>query len=116
MQVLVESKESQMNLKEEKSNIQVKIDQNIQKIVKAQEELTTARDEVLQLEQCIYEFSITNRNLNTEKEKLIEMLPEMVKVSQSGKTTPEMNAIMRALSEEKNRNRLEKILHENKFL
>ena len=44
------------------------------------------------------------------------MLPEMVKVSQSGKTTPEMNAIMRALSEEKNRARLEKILQENKFL
>ena len=64
----------------------------------------------MQLEQCIYEFSITNRNLNAEKEKLIEMLPEMVKVSQSGKTTPEMNAIMRALSEEKNRTRLEKIL------
>ena len=82
MQVLVEAKETQMNYKEEKNDIQEQINKNIQKIVKSQEELTTARDEVLQLEQCIYEFSITNRNLNTEKEKLIELLPEMVKASQ----------------------------------
>ena len=101
---------------EEKGAIQDQINQNIVKIVKAQEELTVARDEVLQLEQCIYEFSITNRNLNTEKERLIELLPEMVKVSRSGKTTPEMVAIMRTLTEEKNRTRLEKILQENKFI
>ena len=82
MQVLVDAKETQMNYKEEKNDIQEQINKNIQKIVKSQEELTTARDEVLQLEQCIYEFSITNRNLNTEKEKLIELLPEMVKASQ----------------------------------
>ena len=78
--------------------------------------MTTASDEVMNLEQCIYEYSIQNRNLNAEKEKLIELLPEMVKVSQTGKTTPEMTAILRTFNEERNRTRVEKILQDNKFI
>ena len=79
-------------------------------------DLTTASDEVMNLEQCIYEYSIQNRSLVSEKEKLIELLPEMVKASQSGKPTPEMHAIIRSFTEERNKHRVEKILQENKFL
>lgn len=105
-----------MNLKEEKKNIQTEIDKNVQNIVQAKTDLATAGDEVMNLEQCIYEYSIQNRNLNAEKEKLIELLPEMVKVSQADKPTPEMTAILGTFNEERNKTRVEKILQENKFL
>lgn len=88
----------------------------MQKIVEAKTELTTASDEVMNLEQCIYEYSIQNRNLSSEKEKIVELLPEMVKSSQYGKPTSEINNILRAFNEERNRSRVEKILQDNKFL
>jgi len=105
-----------MNLREEKSSIQKDVDADVKKIVEAKTELTTASDEVMNLEQCIYEYSIQNRNLMSEKEKIIELLPEMVKASQTGKATPEMSAILKTFNEERNRARVEKILQDNKFL
>ena len=47
-----------MNLKEEKTSIQKDVDADVKKIVEAKTELTTASDEVMNLEQCIYEYSI----------------------------------------------------------
>ena len=54
----MEAKESSMNLKEEKSNIQKDVNISIEKIVQSKSDLTTASDEVMNLEQCIYEYSI----------------------------------------------------------
>jgi len=85
LQQNAEANENSMNLKEEKSSIQKNVDGDVKKIVEAKTELTTASDEVMNLEQCIYEYSIQNRNLMSEKEKIIELLPEMVKASQTGK-------------------------------
>ena len=99
MSQLIEAKEVSMNLRDEKSNIQKDVDSDVARIVQAKTDLTTASEEVMNLEQCIYEYSIQNRNLASEKEKLVELLPEMVKVAQSGKPTPEMHAILGTFNE-----------------
>ena len=62
------------------------------------------------LEHQIYELSIQNRNQQALKEKLIELISEIVKSSQRGKPTPEMSAILQSLPDDRLKHRLETTL------
>jgi len=57
-----------------------------------------------------------NQIWRTKREKLIELMPELVKTSQVGNPTQEMISIIKSLDEDINKVRLVKILQSQKFL
>ena len=99
-----------LSLNEQKEEGQKKLDQDVSKIVALKAQLTEAGDNMEQLEHQIYELSIQNRNHQAVRERLIELISEMVKTSQRGKPTPEMQAIINSLPDDRNKQRLETIL------
>ena len=107
---LEERQEAMLTLNDNKENLQKKIDEDVSKIVAMKAELTEGGDNMEQLDYQIYELSIQNRNQLALKERLIELISEMVTTSARGKPTPEMVAILQSLPDERNKHRLEQIL------
>ena len=110
MRNLEELQEDIIGLSETKEEISQRIKDDLSKIVALKEKLTQGGDGMDKLEHQIYELSIQNRIQLEMKERLIELISEVVKSSQRGKPTPEMVAILQSLPDERNRHRLESIL------
>ena len=99
-----------ISLNEQKEQQQKKIGDDLTKIVASKAKLTEGGENMETLEHQIYELSIQNRNQLALKEKLIELISEIVKTNQRGKATPEMIAILQSLPDDRNKHRLEAIL------
>ena len=97
MKVLEERQDELISLNESKDEWQKKIDEDVSKIVQLKANLSEGTENMEQLEHLIYEMSIENNNQIALKEKLIELIPEIVKTSAKGKPTPEMLAIIKSL-------------------
>jgi regulator of replication initiation timing len=59
----------------------------VQQIVSMTADLAMERNQMVTIEEQIKDFMIENATRRTEREKLIELLPEMVKSGQAGKPT-----------------------------
>lgn len=110
MSTLEERQEEVLRLNESKETLQKKLDEDISKIVALRSSLSEGTFNMETLEHQIYELSIQNLNLREYKERLIELISEMVKSSQQGEPTAAMLAILKSIPEDKTRQRLETIL------
>jgi|LakMenE18May11ns_1017448.scaffolds.fasta_scaffold8992357_1 hypothetical protein len=104
------------NLKESIEEKEEDTQKLVKQIVKKMSDLTLERNQMVIIEEQIKEFLIENAIRRTEREKLIELLPEMVRSGQSGRPTLEMVRILNSLDENKNKERLTVILQQYKLL
>ena len=73
-----EAVESKQNLKEAKEDIDEKVQECLKKLVEKKAEIVSYENDTLQLEENIYELSICNYSRLSTREKLLEVLPEIV--------------------------------------
>ena len=71
---------------------------------------------MVMIEEQIKDFVILNQSRRTEREKLIELLPEMVKTGASGRPTQDLIKIFNSLEQNQNKEKLTNILYSTKLL
>lgn len=79
-------------------------------------DLTMERNQMVLIEEQIKDFMIENQVKRTEREKLIELLPEMVKTGQMGRPTQDLIKIFNSLEQNANKDKLTKIFAQSKIL
>jgi regulator of replication initiation timing len=75
-------------------------------IVSMTSDLAMERNQMVTIEEQIKDFMIENAVRRTEREKLIELLPEMVKTGQAGKPTQDLIKIFNSLEQNTNKEKL----------
>lgn len=79
-------------------------------------DLAMERNQMVTIEEQIKDFMIENAVRRTEREKLIELLPEMVKTGQAGKPTQDLIKIFNSLEQNTNKEKLTQIFQQVKIL
>jgi len=85
-------------------------------IVSMTSDLAMERNQMVTIEEQIKDFMIENAVRRTEREKLIELLPEMVKTGQAGKPTQDLIKIFNSLEQNTNKEKLTQIFQQVKIL
>ena len=71
----------------------------VKRIVGMTSDLAMERNQMVMIEEQIKDFVILNQSRRTEREKLIELLPEIVKTGASGRPTQDLIKIFNSLEQ-----------------
>ena len=107
MRVLEEHQEEMLALREAREGLAKKINEDVSKIVAQKANMTEDGNRTEELEHEIMTLQVQNEKYHVVKEKLIELISEMVKSSAKGKPTAEMVAILQSLPPERYKHRLQ---------